>query len=72
MAGQDSSTRKALVNALMDKVQSDPYPSSTMLDILESLLRPDEVSEYAELLLTRVGADRFPSIPMIQRLQNLT
>lgn len=71
MAGEDNPTRRAVVDALMDKVSSDPYPSSTMLDMLESLLRPDEVREYAELLLSRVRADNFPSIPLLQRLQAL-
>jgi hypothetical protein len=68
----EDSTRRAVVEALMDKVDSDPYPSSTMLDILESMLRPDEVGDYAELLLRRVRGDRFPSISLLQRLQALT
>ena len=72
MAGEDSPMRRAVVEALMDKVAADTYPSSTMLDMLESLLRPDEVREYAELLLNRVRADNFPSIPLLQRLQALT
>jgi hypothetical protein len=73
MAHDDSnSPREALIDALMEKVREDPYPSSTMLDIVEGLLRPEEVRPYAEVLLDKVRNDRFPSISMIQRLQALS
>jgi len=52
-------------------VSADPYPSTTMLGMVESILRPEEVPEYAEVLLDKVRADRFPSIPMLARLKNL-
>lgn len=72
MAHNDNnSPRRALLDALMDTVREDPFPSSTMLDIVESLLQPDEVPVYAELLLDKVRNERFPSIAMLQRLQAL-
>lgn len=71
VADNDNSPRRALVEALMDKIDSDPYPSSTMMDIVESLLRPNEVRDYAELLLTKIREDNFPSISLIYRLQAL-
>lgn len=64
--------RRELLRALLDKVQADPYPSTTMLDIIESLLEPREVQWYAEELLDRIRSDRFPSIDMIRRVENLT
>jgi hypothetical protein len=64
--------RAELVDALMEKVDTDPYPSNTMLDYIEELMTPDELPRYAESLLTRIHSDKFPSIPMIARLKRLT
>jgi DNA-binding transcriptional ArsR family regulator len=64
-------TRVALLRALLEKVHDDPYPSATMLDMIESLLRPREVPVYVEELLDRVREDRFPSIDMLQRIERL-
>ena len=63
--------RAALVTTLLEKVQDDPYPSTTMLDMLEELLTPDEIPAYVVLLQDRLREDRFPSIPMLKRLQAL-
>lgn len=72
MAGDDhDASRRALLETLLDTVQADPYPSSTMLDLVESMLKPDEVPAYADVLLDKVRNDRFPSIPMLSRIQNL-
>jgi hypothetical protein len=71
MADNEDDVRVQLLEALMDKVEADPYPSSTMLDIIESLLRrPDDVEAYAELLLSRIREDTFPSLSLIQRVNN--
>jgi len=69
--GEQDDVRSQLLETLMDKVEDDPYPSNTMLDMIESLLRPDEVSAYAEALLARIREDQFPSIPMLKRVQGL-
>ena len=61
-----------MVDALMEKVETDPYPSTTMLDWIEEMLTPDELPRYAESLLSRIRSDKFPSIPMIARLKRLT
>jgi hypothetical protein len=55
----------------MEKVDSDPYPSTTMLNYIEELMTPEELPRYAESLLRRIQADNFPSIPMIARLKRL-
>jgi hypothetical protein len=70
MAGQDY-LRDELVDVLMERVRSDPYPSVDMLDTLERLLDPDELNEYAQVLLEHVRRDRYPSWGMIYRLHNL-
>jgi hypothetical protein len=64
--------RKVLLDALMRKAEADQYPSSTMLDQIESLLTEDDIAEYAAMLVDRIDGDLYPSIPMIQRVLRLT
>ena len=63
--------RTALVSTLLQKIENDPYPSSTMLDMVEELLTPEEIPAYIVLLQDRLRQDRFPSIPMLKRLKDL-
>ena len=63
--------RVALIRALMEKINADTYPSVTMLDMVEELLRPEEVPTYAAVLRQRVRQDTYPSIPMLHRLRAL-
>jgi hypothetical protein len=63
--------RTALVTTLLQKIKNDPYPSSTMMDMVEELLTPDEIPAYVVLLQDRLREDRFPSIPMLKRLKEL-
>ena len=64
--------RTEMLEALLQKVNEEQYPSTTTLDMIEELLTPDDVPVYAELLLTRIRSDRFPSIPMMARLKAFT
>lgn len=68
---QGYDVRAELVQALMKQVEEDQYPSTTMLNMLEKLMTPDEVPAYAEALLERVRSERYPSTSMLQRLQKL-
>jgi hypothetical protein len=63
--------RAATVEALLQKIQEDQYPSTTMLDMIEEMLAPDEMPLYVEALLDRVRSERFPSIPLLNRLKDL-
>lgn len=56
---------------LLDKVRTDPYPSTTQLDMIESILRDDETEEYAEALMDKVRTDTYPSIDHLNRLLKL-
>lgn len=68
MADQQSPTAHDRVYGfLLDAVRLDRYPSTIMLDILENGLRGAEREELVDLLLEKAGADRFPSIPMLER-----
>ncbi|HSJ22973.1 MAG TPA: hypothetical protein VK964_20605 [Nocardioidaceae bacterium] len=61
--------RVELVSMLIEKIEEDQYPSTTMLDMLEQNLKPEEVPVYVAMLTRRIRSDRFPSIPMLNRLQ---
>ena len=63
--------RGALVQTLLEKVRDDPYPSSTMLDLIEELLTPEEMPSYVVFLQQRLRDEQFPSIPMLKRLTAL-
>jgi hypothetical protein len=68
MAVDPDLARGALMTALLEKVTEDPYPSSTMLDLIEELLTDEEMPAYVLLLQEKIRADRFPSISLIKRL----
>jgi hypothetical protein len=70
-SGKPLEARELLLDALLDKVAEDRFPSVTMLDLIESLLKPDEVQIYVRVLLRKVGRETFPSIPMLNRIAAL-
>ena len=64
--------RRQLLELLLTKVEQDTYPSSTMLDLIEELVGPDEVGDYAEVLMAKVADDQFPSLDLMHRVKSLT
>ena len=65
------SIRDAVLDLLLDKVENDRYPSTTMLDDIERILTPWRREDYTDVLMAKVRADRFPSHDMIERLLRL-
>jgi hypothetical protein len=63
--------RAELVATLLQKVQEDRYPSTTMLDLIENLLRPEEEPAYVVVLQDKLRSERYPSIPMLIRLTRM-
>jgi len=63
--------RAELVATLLDKVSDDQYPSTTMLDLIEQLLTPEEQPAYVVFLQDRIRSERYPSIPLLKRLTAL-
>ncbi|NIK61615.1 hypothetical protein [Kribbella shirazensis] len=63
--------RELLLDTLFDKVEKDRFPSISMLDMIESLLRPDEVQIYVRLLLRKTRREMYPSIPILRRIAAL-
>jgi hypothetical protein len=64
--------RDSVLDALLEKVDTDRYPSPTMLDDIERILTPWRRDDYAEVLLAKLRTDRFPSHAMIERLLRLS
>ena len=60
--------RAALLDMLLERVAEDVYPSTTMLDLIEQIAEPDELSAYLTVLLEKIRNDTYPSIPMMQRV----
>jgi len=70
-SGSEYDVREEILRMLMGRVAEDEYPSATMLYMIEQILRPDEVPAYAELLMQKIRDDRFPSIPLLNRVMAL-
>ena len=63
--------RQELVGMLLEKVESDRFPSATMLDLIEQLVGPEEMAAYAEVLMRKVRDDTYPSMDLIRRIKSL-
>ena len=64
--------REQVLDLLLEKVATDRYPSSAMLDDIERLLTPWRREDYADVLLDKIRQDRYPSRVMIDRLVRLS
>jgi hypothetical protein len=64
--------REQVLDLLLEKVESDRYPSSSMLDDIERLLTPWRREDYAQVLLDKIRQDKYPSRAMIERLVRLS
>ena len=60
--------RQELLDMLLTKVDSDPYPSSAMMDLIEQLMGPEERPIYVQVLMHKIRNQRYPSLPMIRRV----
>jgi hypothetical protein len=63
--------RAELLTTLLEKVRDDQYPSTTMLDLIEDLLTPEETPAYVVFLQDRIRSERYPSMPLLKRLSQL-
>lgn len=64
--------RHEIVSLLIEKVRRDPYPSTTMMDLIEEMLAPEDLEAYSTALMDKIRRDEFPSIDMMSRLRDLT
>jgi hypothetical protein len=64
--------REVLLDLLFDKVAEHRFPSLSMLDMIESQLRPDEVDIYVRLLVRKMRDENYPSVTILRRIAELT
>jgi hypothetical protein len=72
VADRKYDVRSELLKNLISKVEDDPFPSNTMLDLIEQLLTPDDVPGYARVLMSKVADEQFPSMTMLRRIQGVS
>ena len=64
--------RQRVTNKLLHEIDDVQYPSSAMLNRLEERLASyDDVAGYAEALVEKVEATRFPSVDLMKRIDRL-
>ncbi len=56
------------MQALLDKLYADRFPSGEMMDRVEILLDQEHVDEYVDMLLTKIEEVRYPSKQMMDRV----
>ncbi len=68
MADVATQLHREVLQVLLEKIEDDPYPSVTMMNMVEQMLRPEDVASYAEILIDKIRGDRFPSIDLLRRV----
>jgi hypothetical protein len=63
--------QERFAEVLLDRISSDLYPSTTHMDLFESIAPPEQRARYILRLMDRIDNDAHPSIPMMQRVQGL-
>jgi hypothetical protein len=66
------SVREQVLDLLLEKVEADRYPSSSMLDDIERILTPWRREDYADVLMEKIRRDKYPSRAMIERVLRLS
>ena len=65
-------TQQRYLEALMERVRQDRYPSHQLLDRIEAaLFTSDQVAEYCELLLEKIDESWYPSGQLLNRMQRM-
>lgn len=67
----DYDLRSEILRELWRRVEADTYPSAALMDRIEGLLLPNEVPDYAELLMQKIRPHLYPSIDLVNRVERL-
>ncbi|MCW3066870.1 MAG: hypothetical protein JWN32_4042 [Solirubrobacterales bacterium] len=67
----DARYRYRYLQILIDHIAEDRFPSHNQMNIIESLLRPEEMDAYLEALFEKVEEVHYPSVEMMARIQRL-
>jgi hypothetical protein len=68
---RDYDVNRELVELLLEKIDEDTYPSTTMMDLVEEILEPHMVERYARTLLEKASRDTYPSMALLNRIRGL-
>lgn len=64
--------RERITQRFIDDVEEAMYPSVSMLERAEAaLVTPDDLADYAEMLVKKVEETQFPSTEILNRLDRL-
>ena len=63
--------QERLAEVLLEKIRNDQYPSATHMSMLEANASPRVLGQYLLHLMERIEEEPHPSIPMMQRVQNI-
>ena len=65
-------SQERLFEILMQRVRTDRYPSSHLLDRIEmTLWTPEQVIEYVDMLIEKIDESWYPSGQLLDRAQRL-
>lgn len=68
---QEYDVNQEVLEVLLKKIEGDTYPSTTMMDMAEELMRPEMVQRYAQILLDKATRDMYPSLALLDRVRGL-
>ncbi len=71
MANGENDLHRAVLQVLLEKIENDPYPSVTMMNMAEQILEAEDLAPYTEILMDKIRADRFPSLDLLRRITSL-
>lgn len=71
MAESRDDVHAELLSLMLEKVEADQYPSSTMLDIIERLITDETAPAYAEVLMSKIRDENYPSMSLVRRVLDL-
>ena len=67
----ESELHDRFVEILLGEIERERYPSSQMLDLLETCMRRQDRVRIANVLMDNLAAHRYPSPAMLRRLARL-
>jgi hypothetical protein len=69
---QQPPTQQRYLDFLMERVRTDRYPSSQLLDRIEmALWTAEQVHDYVDMLLEKLDETWYPSGQMMNRVQRM-
>lgn len=64
---EETGVRNKLLDLMLEKIDEDHYPSTTMMDLAEELLRPEDVERYTDVLMSKISSENYPSLDLVRR-----